>query len=303
MKKNNIPLVITWDVDPDRWTTQEYREEALSTAINLCEGLSIKSTFFITANYAHEYPEHIERMRNLGHEVGCHGLTHTDEEEYDRMSEDLQQSYIQKATQILEKTVGSPIRSFRSPRVKTSATTLKLLSDFGYLIDSSVCSQRIDLISSNLINPGWIVAPRNPYHPHKKNPFRRGDLPIWEVPVSAAVVPFISGSLKVFGLRCMKSFFSLLYAEARITGKPIVYLAHPSEFITVNSIKNQRAKRVLSFNRIRTHGFLGRNRLFRLKGEHLLSATRGLFSYIASLPNISFMTLSTYQKFLIEQAN
>ncbi len=113
-----IPVLITWDVDPDRWTTSENRQEALNKAVSLCEEFSIRSTFFFTAAYACEYPDQIRRMQALRSEIGCHGLTHEDEENYDRMPEDMQQLYIEKAAQILLNVVGEPVCSFRSPRVK-----------------------------------------------------------------------------------------------------------------------------------------------------------------------------------------
>lgn len=296
MHLNQIPapILITWDVDPDRWATVEHREKTLSMALDLCEEFGIRTTFFITANFAHEYPEHIERMHLLGQEIGCHGLMHTDEEDYDRMPPDLQRTYIEEATQKLQTAAGSTICSFRSPRVKISAYTLKSLSDYGYLTDSSVCSQRLDFISSNLINPGWLVAPRCPYHPHHTNAFKRGNLPIWEVPISAAVVPFISSSLRVFGLCYMKAFFRLLYTESKYTGKPIVYLAHPSEFIDSCDLRKPLTLRDFSPSRIRTHGFLARNLLYRLEGQALFKATRELFAYIASLPDITFMTCNEF---------
>lgn len=150
--------------------------------LDLCKELDIRSTFFFTANYAQEYPVQIEQMSFHGHEIGCHGLMHSDEEDYDRMPSDLQWKSIVEATQILQKVTNSPICSFRSPRVKTSAQTLKLLSDCGYLADSSVCSQRIDFISSNLINPGWLVAPRKPYRPHPMNAFKRAAYPSGKCP-------------------------------------------------------------------------------------------------------------------------
>jgi len=92
-------------------------------------------------------------MQALGQEIGCHGLTHTDEEEYDRMPEEMQERYIEQATQKLEAVAGVRILAFRSPRVKTSAHTLRLLAEHGYRADSSVCSQRIDFVSSNLNQP------------------------------------------------------------------------------------------------------------------------------------------------------
>jgi peptidoglycan/xylan/chitin deacetylase (PgdA/CDA1 family) len=128
MERKQVPVLITWDVDPDRWATYDHRQQALSMALDLCEELSVQSTFFITANFVHEYPGHVARMQALGCEAGCHGLTHTDEEEYDRMPEPMQRSYIEEATEKLERVVGAPIRAFRSPRVKTSFHTLRLLT-------------------------------------------------------------------------------------------------------------------------------------------------------------------------------
>jgi hypothetical protein len=300
VKQRQIPVLITWDVDPDRWATYDQRQRALTMALDLCEEVGIGATFFITANFAHEYPNHIGRMQALGCEAGCHGLTHTDEEEYNRMPEETQRSYIEEATRKLEAVVGAPILAFRSPRVKTSSRTLRLLAEYGYLADSSVCSQRIDFISSNLINPGWVTAPRRPYHPRHDNPFRRGNLSIWEIPVSAVVLPFISGSLNAFGLRFMKVYFRSLCAESRCTGKPIVYLAHPSEFILARGKAHSRLKSYLlesqlfSPRYIRTHGLLLRNLLRRMDGETLCDCSRELFSYMASFPGVTFPTVSEY---------
>jgi peptidoglycan/xylan/chitin deacetylase (PgdA/CDA1 family) len=293
-----VPVLVTWDVDPDRWATFAQRQRALSRAIDLCEELDIKSTFFFTANFAFEYPGHIERMQEFGQEIGCHGLTHGDEEDYDRMPEDLQRTYIEEATRKLEAVTGMPVRAFRSPRVKTSAITLRLLAEHNYLADSSVCSQRIDFVSSNLINPGWILAPRRPYQPHYGNPFERGEIPIWEIPVSAMILPFISGSLNVFGLRFMKAFFRLLYSESRHAGKPIVYLAHPPEFVRSDGQRPRFARKWFSPAYIRTHGFLIRRALYRMDGETWFDATRELFAYMASFPGVAFMTSSEYVSYL-----
>lgn len=44
-----------------------------------------------------------------------------------------------------------------------------------------MCRQRVDFVGSNLINMGWLVTLRRPHHPHQADPFRRGNLPIWEI--------------------------------------------------------------------------------------------------------------------------
>jgi peptidoglycan/xylan/chitin deacetylase (PgdA/CDA1 family) len=274
----------------------------LNAAIDVCHDLDIRATFFFTAQPAHMYRDELQKMLTKGHEIGCHGLTHGDEEDYDRMPEEMQRLYIEKATEELQALVDIPIRAFRSPRFKTSARTLQLLAENGYQVDSSICSQRIDFVSSNLINVGWLFSPRRPYRPHQKSPFKVGDVPLWEIPVSAAVLPFISSTLKVLGLSAMKAFFKLLYVESRCTGKPIVYLAHPAEFRPGRGIsRNLYAKYIryikpeyLSPTFIRTHGFRFRNAFYRINGEALLDSTRELFGYMASFPDVTFVTASEY---------
>jgi hypothetical protein len=270
----------------------EQRQQSIDAVVELCRDLEISSTFFVTARAEHISRQQLERMLESGQEIGCHGLTHKTDEDYHQMSEAKQREYIGAATQQLETWLGTPIHSFRSPRVKTSALTLKLLSEYGYVSDSSICSQRIDFISSNLINRGWVTAPRLPYRPRHDNPFKPGDLPIWEIPVSALVLPFISSSLRVFGLKLMKLFFRLLYAESRRNGKPIVYLAHPTEFVGKQHRRIKREHFSPSF--IRTHGFRLRNYLYRMDGETCLEHTRELFSYIGSFPDANFMTVHHY---------
>ncbi len=297
-----VPVLITWDVDPDQWADSTRRENTLSQAIDLCEEHGIRATFFFTAISADQYPLHFQRLQSLDQEIGCHGLYHTAEEDYDRMSEDQQRAYIQEARQKLETLVGSPIHSFRSPRVRTSALTLRLLGEYGFQMDSSVCSQRIDMISSNLLNFGWLTAPRRPYHPHHASAYRRGRLPLIEVPVSALALPFISSAFRVLGLRIMKALFWLLYQESRLTGKPIVYLAHPIEFDGKGGRKKIKLKD-FSPRRIRTHGFMARRWLYQLRGKSFYDATSELFKYMKSFPDAVFLTCADYVRGLHRPQN
>ena len=304
--RNSVPVLITWDVDPDLWIPFERRQPALSAAMDMCHNLNIRATFFFTAQPASTYAREIEKMQAQGHEIGCHGLTHGNEEDYDRMPQATQRAYIKEATEKLQTVVGGPIRAFRSPRVKTSACALKLLTEYSYQADSSICSQRIDFVSSNMVNTNWILAPRQPYHPHQASAFKRGDVPIWEIPVSAMIAPFISSTMKVLGLPFMKGFFRLLHAESRLTGKPIVYLAHPSEFASgkqekktsrgwhARCVRKYFKRKYFSPSYIRTHGLRLRTILYRLDAETLLDSTRELFSYMASFADVEFMTVSEY---------
>lgn len=302
--RHSVPVLITWDVDPDLWMPFDRRQRALHGVLEMCQRHNIPATFYVTAQPAHEYAEDFDKMRALGHEIGCHGLTHGDEENYDRMPVDLQREYISQATETLQSVLGVPVRAFRSPRVKTSHQTLKLLAEYGYWSDSSVCSQRMDLVSSNLINFGWLIAPRRPYHPHQSSAFRRGDIPIWEIPVSALVVPFISSLLYVVGLPAMKRFFRLLLAEALRTGKPIVYLAHPVEFAPMGKGKTLESlgRKYFTLSYIRANGLRLRSLLDTSDRNLHLQQTENLLAYMASFPDVVFMTASDYTKSYAKKA-
>ena len=302
-----IPILITWDVDPDAWLPPEKRHFALTTALNLCAEHNIPATFFFTAKLAETYTERFAQMQAEGHEVGCHGWTHGIEENYDQMDTTLQRDYIAQATAKMRALAGEQVCAFRSPRVKISAATLRLLSEHGYTTDSSVCSQRIDFISSNLINLGWLFAPRRPYHPQSDHAFKKGTLPLWEVPVSALVLPFISSTLRVTGPKWMCTLARLLYLEARRTGKPIVYLAHPTEFLGSGKKRSLRTNFKQFLNPkyftpayIRAHGFRFRNLFYAASGPVLQTYTRSLFSYLAALPDVEFLTMRDYRARYLE---
>lgn len=289
---DRVPVLITWDIDPNPHFDWAQKRQSLQTAIELCRELEIAATFFFVAQEAALYPKEIAEIERSGHAIGCHGLNHENEEEYDRMPKEMQRSYIERATCLLEEQTHLPIKVFRAPRVKVSSVTLELLADYGYLADSSICSQRLDIFSSNLINPGWLIAPRLPYHPHRNSAFKRGDLDILEVPVSALILPFISTTLYALRLPIAKALFRLLYIEAYRRGKPIVYLAHPEEFGPQSWPPFKWSD--FSLKNLRTHGVMFRKHLNEPNPESRLRLNRALFSYIATFPHTCFMTLPEY---------
>ncbi len=302
MTANRVPVLITWDVDPDLWLPAEQRRWAVKTAIELCRERDIRATFYVTALPAFLHQSAWLTLPQQGHELGCHGLTHGLEENYDAMSVSRQRLYLKVGTSYLQALTGQPIRAFRSPRVKTSTVTQQLLVEQGYLSDSSVCSQRMDLVSSNLVNVDWLTAPRRPYHPHATNVYRRGALPIWQIPISATVLPFISTVMRVAGVAPLKLLFNQLYQEAKLTGKPIVYLAHPTEFLGKREQqwgkrwRSQLQAKYFKPSYIRAHGFNFRRMLYRYRGLDLLEMTKHFFDYMASFPNVTFMTMTEYTR-------
>jgi peptidoglycan/xylan/chitin deacetylase (PgdA/CDA1 family) len=228
-----------------------------------------------------------------GHQIGCYGLTHGDDENFNKLPYNEQLFRIERATKILEGFVGK-VTAFRAPGARISSTTLKILEKSGYIADSSISSQRFDLASSNM-NPKLLFAPRMPYHPKESDTFRKGNMKIWEIPISAFMLPFISGTLSVFGLGFMKRFFNVLYKESQRTGKPIVYLIHPTEFLASENY-GVPASWFFSPRMWRVQGNPVRYFLFRRDGKVLFDENKELFAYMKTFKGIKFMTVDEYIK-------
>ena len=287
--RKNVPVLVTCDIDPSPEVSISEKRKSLDKTLGFFENLKIPATFFFVANVAKQYQSALMPMLDRGHEIGCHGLTHELSEEYSRLPEHIQRENLIEATTILQDLTGAKIRSFRGPRVKTSHITQKILDELGYLVDSSVCSQRLDFISSNLINPGWLRAPRLPYHPSSRSAFKKGARNLWVVPVSALILPFISSLLYVMGPALMKSFFKLLYFESRRTGKPIVYLMHPVEFAPHGATEEKA-----SLASIKSRGFHFRRRLkLRVDETRRFEMTHHLLEYMASFEDVKFITATS----------
>lgn len=224
--RKKIDVLISIDVDP---APPLNLEDGVVQSVNLLKKHGIKATFFFVANHTNQ--NMINLVQKHGHEVGCHGLDHDDKEELHQLPFEQQEKILSQATILLEKLSGKKIKSFRSPRLKINADTLQVLEKLGYQVDSSLSAQRLDFFSSNLINLKWLIMKRIPYHPDGIKIWKKGSLKILEISVTAFILPFISTTLRIFGLTFFKIFFLFFYWEAYFTKKPIVYLFHPHEFL------------------------------------------------------------------------
>ena len=290
-KLKKVPVLITWDADPHSAISLENEQISYDLVLKMLKDVGVVSTIYFPGEVAKRLSQKVKALDVEGHEIACHGLTHGDEEEYDVMPENMLRSYLSKAKSIIEGIINKPITSFRAPRVKTSALTQKVLEEVGFESDFSVNSQRMDVVSSNLINIGWLFAPRLPYHPSTKNPYKRGDRKLWVVPNSAILLPFISTATKVFGLSFMKWMFRLLYRESLRNNKPIVYIIHPYELVD-HTIQVDRPP--FSLKTIKTHGFVFRDWFYEKDAKKLYNLNKELFAYMKSFGEVEFVTASDY---------
>ena len=287
-KSNKVYVIISGDIDYSDHHAHSDKLMIFDKILNVAKELNIKLSFNFTAMEALKIESRVKLLADSGHEIGCHGLIHNDDEEYNRLSYEKQFQYISEATKILAKITNKDVSSFRAPRVKVSSYMYQILGKLGYLTDSSICSQRMDLISSNMFNKDWVFAPRLPYNPSSSNPFKKGNSSLLIVPVSALCIPFISSVLYVFGLTFMKMLFGIFYLESLITGKPIVYLYHPYEFIP-----EIKGKKKYGPN-LKVHGPRWRRHLYRGTPQDKLEKHIKLWEYMKKFKAVEIVTMKQF---------
>lgn len=219
-------------------------EIAIPKTLELYAKYNIKTTFFITGYFAEKFPEAVLSIYNAGHEVGCHGYSHDHRFGFDVMSLEEQLQHLQKAKSILENIIDDEVISFRSPALRTNRHTPKALSQAGFKIDSSVASQRMDFIFSlgSKEKFSWLFSPRKPYFTTEDNLCKKGDGEIYEIPISAMLIPYIGTTMRIIPniINKLKYFFSW---EAKLKGNPINLLIHPIELIEEEKRANNIERR------------------------------------------------------------
>ncbi len=284
--QKRIPLLVTMDLEV-AWD-HDLLEQArsLERLRDDLRRVGVPLTVFVTADAAAMFRSEVLALARNGHEIGCHGLGHRRDENYRDMEPGKIRETISQGTEQIQAVVGRRPTCFRGPSMTTSAATHLVLVEEGYAADFSVCSQRLDTWNSKGGSLGWLLAPRHPYHSNEISPYRRGDIPIWIVPMRCIGLPFISGSLFLFGLAFMKTLGRILMMEAHRSGAPVVYLFHPYEFATYTGKREGRdtgsARRKLL------------HRLYRQNREWRYNANLALIEYMVSFDGAVPMSSREY---------
>lgn len=225
-------------------------EEGLPKLLSLYDKYSISATFFVTGDIAEEFPAIPRMIVEAGHELASHSYSHQDSYALDTLSLQEQVQQINKSKKILEDIGGCEVVTFRAPALRVNEWTPQALQEAGFIIDSSISPQRADMFLSfgaiKKINRIW--AARKPGYIYMYDMNRRGDYGIFEIPISALIIPYIGTMLRIspFATNLLKHILNL---ESKISGQPINFLIHPNEcFIEDDSdVRDRRAKNPLSY--------------------------------------------------------
>ncbi len=209
----------------------------------------VSSTFYFTGMFAEQSPESIELVKEHGHEIGCHGYDHSPNRAFDILNLNEQITELKKAKAAIEPISGK-IRSFRAPALRINHDTISALEMTGFTNDSSIASQRFDgpLSFGSKKKLSWMIAPRKPYYISYDSPTQRGNSKMLEIPISAALLPFIGTTMRI-NPTITKAIKRLLFYEASKTGKPVVFLFHPNECLDIDgeACTTRRASNMLEY--------------------------------------------------------
>lgn len=89
-----------------------YIETPTDELLALLDELNIKATFFMTGEFVLNFPESAKKIRDAGHEIGCHSLSHPHLLDYHL---DMRFKQVRRNVEIIRDTLGVNPRLFRPP--------------------------------------------------------------------------------------------------------------------------------------------------------------------------------------------
>jgi peptidoglycan/xylan/chitin deacetylase (PgdA/CDA1 family) len=229
-------------------TGEKVLKEGMPVLLDFYEKYNIKSTFFFTGYIAEKFTEVVKMIIPFGHEIGCHGFSHSPNDAFDNLNLEKQIIHLKKSKQILEDISGHEVISFRAPALRVNEFTHSALVKSDFKIDSSIASQRFDFFLSfgGIKKLKWLLTPRHPYITKEKNLYKKGKSSIVEVPLSALILPYMGTTLRIMPsiTRLLRYY---LHLEKKLIGNPIVFVIHPNELIEENAKTRKIARRKKNF--------------------------------------------------------
>jgi peptidoglycan/xylan/chitin deacetylase (PgdA/CDA1 family) len=137
-----VPRVsITVDLEPDcpPYLSSTFRgiEEGAPALLRLFEETGVRATYFTTGEVAERYPDAVKALVDAGHELGCHGVTHT---AFDTLDERSARWEIESSAARLREF--APVTSFRAPYLRFPEPYVRLLEQADFQLDSSLAKYK-----------------------------------------------------------------------------------------------------------------------------------------------------------------
>ena len=137
-QRSGAPRVaVTVDFEPDcpPYLSSTFRgiEVGAPRLLELFAGAGVPATYFTTGEVAERYPDAVRALVSAGHELGCHGVTHT---AFDRLDETAARWEIAHSARLLR--TFAAVDSFRAPYLRFPEPYVRLLEEHDFRLDSSL---------------------------------------------------------------------------------------------------------------------------------------------------------------------
>jgi peptidoglycan/xylan/chitin deacetylase (PgdA/CDA1 family) len=114
-------------------------EQGLPSLLGLLSELAVPATFFTTGDVATRFPRAVDTVVSAGHELACHGMTHT---AFTTLDVAGARTEIEQSAAILRDT--APVTSFRAPYLQFPHAYVPMLEDAGFSVDSSQAKYKLE---------------------------------------------------------------------------------------------------------------------------------------------------------------
>jgi peptidoglycan/xylan/chitin deacetylase (PgdA/CDA1 family) len=133
---NETPSLRDNQTSPSLMSNGQYGARAgLPRVLSLLDDYDVPASFFIPAVSALLYPEEVKKIVVAGHEIGVHGWIHERNSGLEKRDE---KELLERAIETLTKLTGKKPSGIRTPSWDYSPHTLEILSELGFLYDSSL---------------------------------------------------------------------------------------------------------------------------------------------------------------------
>ena len=200
--------------------TLEHRVCANTNRIlGILDDTQVSGTFFVLGWVAERYPELVKEIQSAGHEIACHGYSHS--VIYEQSPDEFRAETL-KAKKLLEDITGEPVLGYRAASfsiTNRSLWALDILKDAGFEYDSSIFPVHHDRYG---------IPDANPV-PHELA--LEDGRSILEVPMTVA--RYVGFNMPISGggyFRLYPYWLSKMAARgANSEGRPWVFYVHPWE--------------------------------------------------------------------------
>jgi peptidoglycan/xylan/chitin deacetylase (PgdA/CDA1 family) len=140
-RSSPLRVALTVDFEPDcpPYLSSTFRgiEHGAPRLLELFADTGVRATYFTTSEVAERYPAAVRALLDAGHELGCHGVTHT---AFDRMDEATARWEIEQSSRVLR--AFAPVTSFRAPYLRFPEAYVPLLERSAFALDSSLAKYK-----------------------------------------------------------------------------------------------------------------------------------------------------------------